>query len=391
MQNNLCIDCNTSEYYYPKFNHSDDNEYINCYNDISIEDGYYLDDNKYMPCYPSCKKCSKFGNVTNQECTLCYSNSTLNETNCYEKCDYYYYFNSLQEYKCTINNNCPEDYKLIRNKNQCIYKCDNDDKYIYEYNNECYEKCPFNTKLIFNKNVCLDNCIDNDYYNYEYNNTCYHECPIDTKFILNKNICIDNCINDTQYKYEYKNICYEYCPNNSKLIENTNICIDNCINTENKNFEYNNTCYEKCPKNTYYYYKIKICYDEIPLGFYCNDSKHNTLDKLPENSKEFEREDIDICSEDSPYLYNNNSCIKECNAMDFLNHICKISNSNLSIKQNLILDVIDNIKNGTLDDLLSNVINGDKKDIIIKEKNILYQITSSDNQNNNEYENISTI
>ena len=87
-------------------------------------------------------------------------------------------------------------------------------------------------------------------------------------------------------------------------------------------------------KNTYYYYKIKICYDEIPLGFYCNDSEHNILDKLPQNSKEFEREDIDKCSENSPYLYNNNSCIKECSAMDFLNHICKISNSNLNIKHN---------------------------------------------------------
>ena len=124
-----------------------------------------------MPCYPSCKKCSKFGNVTNQECTLCYSNSTLNETNCYEKCDYYYYFNSLQEYKCTINNICPDYYsKLIRNKNQCIYKCENDDKYIYEYNNECYEKCPSNTKLIVDKRLCLDDCINDNKYKYEYKN-----------------------------------------------------------------------------------------------------------------------------------------------------------------------------------------------------------------------------
>ena len=220
--------------------------------------------------------------MTSQECTSCYSNSILNETNCYEKCESYYYYNSLQEYKCTTNNNCPTNYnKLIRNKNQCIDICENDNIYKYEFNNKCYEKCPINTKLIENSYICID-------------------------------------------KYE---------------------------NTENNNTEY----------------------------------------KYPQNSEEFKREDIDICSEDSPYLYNNNSCIKDCSALDFLNHICKISNSNLNIKQNLILDVINNIKNGTLNDLLSNVINGDKKDIIISEKNIVYQITSSDNQKNKEYENISTV
>ena len=57
------------------------------------------------------------GNATNQECTSCYSNYILIESNCYEKCDYYYYFNSLGEYNCTINSTCPNDYsKLIRNK-----------------------------------------------------------------------------------------------------------------------------------------------------------------------------------------------------------------------------------------------------------------------------------
>ena len=58
MQNNLCTDCNINQYYYPKFNNIDNNRYINCYNNISIEDGYFLDNNIYMPCYQTCKKCS---------------------------------------------------------------------------------------------------------------------------------------------------------------------------------------------------------------------------------------------------------------------------------------------------------------------------------------------
>ena len=217
------------------------------------------------------------------------------------------------------------------------------------------------TDMFFNCNVNLTYCLD-DKRQYpfsslltNYRNDCNYICSYfyNYRFIKEKTQCIDNCTNDEHYLYEYKNQCYEQCPNNSKLIVNTYSCVESCPN----NYKLNNNCEYK----------------------------------YPQNSEEFEREDIDICSEDSPYLYNNNSCIKDCSALDFLNHICKISNSNLNIKQNLIQDVINNLKNGTLNDLLSNVINGDKKDIIISEKNILYQITSSDNQNNKEYENISTI
>ena len=65
MENNLCIDCNYNQSYYPKFNNNN-HLFINCYNDNSIDDGYFLDDNIYMPCYQTCKKCSKFGNVSHQ-------------------------------------------------------------------------------------------------------------------------------------------------------------------------------------------------------------------------------------------------------------------------------------------------------------------------------------
>ena len=41
--------------------------------------------------------------------------------------------------------------------------------------------------------------------------------------------------------------------------------------------------------------------------------------------------------------------------------------------------------------LISNVVNDEKKDLVVEEENVIFQITSSYNQNNNNYSNISTI
>ena len=51
---------------------------------------------------------------------------------------------------------CPEKNSLIiEDKNKCIYDCQVDDTYKYQYNGECLEHCPENTYS--NKlNICLD-------------------------------------------------------------------------------------------------------------------------------------------------------------------------------------------------------------------------------------------
>ena len=65
-------------------------------------------------------------------------------TNCYEKCNYYYYFDETNNFHCTEI--CPNKYgKLIKEKNQCIDNCYKDDIYKYEYNDNCYINCPDGT------------------------------------------------------------------------------------------------------------------------------------------------------------------------------------------------------------------------------------------------------
>ena len=73
------------------------------------------------------------------------------------------------------------------------------------------------------------------------------------------NECIlDNCSNNDIYKYEYKNNCYESCPKGT----------------------FNNTflCEGICNKTQYYDYNKSECLNEIPKGYYLNDSELRTID-----------------------------------------------------------------------------------------------------------------
>ena len=94
----LCTKCNIN--YYPIENDLENiGEYINCYKD---PEGYYLDLNAelYKKCYYTCKTCEIKGNNLFHNCKLCVNefptfinlNDSNNYTNCYEECNYYYYF-----------------------------------------------------------------------------------------------------------------------------------------------------------------------------------------------------------------------------------------------------------------------------------------------------------
>ena len=121
-----------------------------------IEENSYLDGytGEYKKCYDTCKKCSGPGTSTNNNCDKCANGynfldeSFVNDKNCFEICNYYYYFNDNNQYTCTVSDSCDYNYKLIRLKKKCINECRNDheNKYIYEYNDECVEECPSNVK-----------------------------------------------------------------------------------------------------------------------------------------------------------------------------------------------------------------------------------------------------
>jgi len=78
------------------------------------------------------------------------------------------------------------------------------------------------------------------------------------------------------------------------------------------------------------------------------------------------------------------------NSSNFFEGLIEEKELNLS-KDNIIDNIKEDIINHKLDYLLSNVIEGNKEDLYIKDEDVLYQITTTDNQNNNSYNNISTI
>ena len=309
---NLCIDnCTDSNNFEFEYNNKCyekcpndskliNNSYIcldNCTNTINYK--YEYNDKCYeqcpnnsklifnsFVCIDNCANSLNYKYEYNDKCyEQCPDDSKLinNSFVCIDNCINSVYYKYEYESKCFEQ--CPYNSKLIGNNYLCVDNCANSESYKYEYEDKCFEKCPNNSKLIENSYLCVDNCTNNHNYKYEYNGICFEQCPINSKSINNSFFCIDNCTNSINYKYEYNNKCYEQCPNNSKLIEYNYLCVDNCLSDKEYQYEYNNKCYKSCPSNTFYYDEDKYCFNEIPDGFYCNDTILKSLGKCHENCK----------------------------------------------------------------------------------------------------------
>ena len=149
-------------------------------------------------------------------------------------------------------------------------------------------------------------------------------------------------------------------------------CIKNCSDDDTYKCEFNNTCYKICPEK----------------GYISEISNTATLfPDISENVEDIGKE----CPINKPYQLQNNNCVEQCNAIDFFNGVCKIKNDNLKIQEDMIENIKSNLNNKDLDELLLNVTDGEKKDLLIKVFNTTYQITTTENQNNNEYSNLSRI
>ena len=215
----LCLSCNIENNYYPFINDSNIDSYIDCLN--YTPSGYILDNNAYKPCYSSCKECIEIGDNYNHQCSECIDNYYLNNTNCYQNCSYYYYFNELHEHYCTIDNKCPENKsKLIVEKGECIDDCAKDNIYKYEYNNTCYHINITNnsiaeTEIILDINVVeaienLSNIIieesNNEKNTPQVITTLIINNHIKESIILDENIDIDNNIEKISNVLDYSYI-----------------------------------------------------------------------------------------------------------------------------------------------------------------------------------------
>ena len=433
--NNICYsECPENTYISPdneylclkKLNCEQYNKYYNYENTSCINNipqGYYVNDKikkTIDKCHSDCKECEEKYNDKSSNCKSCLNNAYfLDLGNCVSSCsnDEYYIDSSGNKICKCPNNKCKECSYESNELDLCIscsegYYQKIDDKpnnksFIYCYKNPdgyyldddiykpCYNTCKSCIELgdendnkciecidgyskLENNNNCYENCIYYHYFDLSNKRKCTLEekCPNDqNKLIKEKKLCLKDCSDDDIYKCEKNNICYESCPEESNISEETNksdkINKSNEINTSNDINKSEDVIENK---------EELIKSEEINKS---DASKNSDISKNNNIEKE--------CPKDMPYKNQNNECIKECNSTNFFNEICKISNNNPITQQDIIRNIKAQLSNGTLDSLLLGLTEGQKKDLLIKSKDITFQITTTDNQNNNNYTNISTI
>ena len=314
------------------------------------------------------------------------------------------------EKKCYEFDKCylPEYKYYLGDKKQCIWtKCPIG---YYQFNFQCYkEQCPIDTNNISNSKICdsiynycivneyfqticsntpfdgykykfdsskqyLKSCNDSLYYTtnevktYLFNDICYIECPENTIKDEEKGICICK-----YYKYEINDhyICYsreEGCSNKIAIVD-LKECIDDineCINSGYKVF------YDQCYKD---YFPENSFYDENEQIYKCNWFHYK--DSLTNNIKC--SSDAEFCPEGYPYeRVSTHECLKNCSYTELLNDSVKINNIKNSLE-----DIKENIKNIFYDE------NYNKKDTIIRGKNVAFEMFST--QNETQYEDISKL
>ena len=464
--NNSCLICNNAQHYYQKLNNN--NKYINCYNELPYD--YVLDNNIYKPCFDTCDNCTEIGDEYNNKCTKCKTNFIFktdfdNDKNCYQICDYYYYFDSNRRYHCTSQKKCPNEYnKLINNKNKCVETCKEDSIYKFEYKNICYKSCPQGTHNSSNSNyICEEDLVCEYYYNYTrtgcldiipegyYLNDsilktidkCDRKCKNCSIESNLNNLCI-SCNNKNNYYKKYNDIlninsfinCYNQLPNGYYFDNNEyKPCFQTCMKCNESGNENNNKC-TLCKLNYTFkndYENDNNCYKECQFYYYFDINKkyHCTInDKCPEEYNILIKEKnkcIDSCPNDNKYKYEyNNSCyescpegtnfssenhyiceikktskisnkneisefVEECNINEFFKGLCDIKSNTPEIIDDYISMIKNNIFKSENNSLVLNLTDEGKNDLVIQYNKVKYHITSTFNQKNNTYENISVI
>ena len=377
----LCNYCYNGTGYYPFYNQTilNSDTFTDCYKEL---EGYFLDyDNAYKPCFNTCKTCSNKGNETINNCIECKDNYQLlkdsknNVNNCYEECDEnYYYFDSLNKYKCT--DECPNGFKLIKERKKCIDNCSKDDEYRYEFNNSCLIECPANHTVM--NNICLKvpDIIVNSNLNIINSDSVVNSNLniINSNSVVNSNL---NIISSNSVVNSNLNIISSNSVVNSNLnIKNSNSVINSNLNIINSNSVINSNLNIK-NSNSVVNSNLNIINS--------NSVINSTLNKIIINEK-------GECPKDFPYkLQNDIECVKGCNVIDIFNGICIINTKDSTVKDKIINIIRSGILNHTIDELLKDVIDGKKEGLIAVQGNTIYTLTTSDNQKNYKIKNESTI
>ena len=381
-----------------KLNQYYDYEQKSCLDEIP--DGFFINDTKLNTidkCHQDCKTCDKKYNDKNSNCNSCLDDKFLYLGNCTYNCPYGSYTDLTGNKICKCSLECKDCSIESLKANLCI-SCNTDyyPKIDDSQNKNLFIKCYKEPEGYYLDNgiykPCYSSCKNCSGFGNESNNNCT-ECK--SGYILDN---IENCYEICPFFYYFdasnKYQCTDYynCPNEyNKLIIEKNKCVNSCKNDNIYQYEFNNTCYKDCPEGT-----ISINNDNNYCEIILNKTNiyHSDISYIPDTSNLYYKSTIpDITNlpeisnlpsiSDSFDISNKtqkNESTKECSATEFFNGTCKSNDIDKMIK---------NIKeqlNNTLEALSSNDI---QLDLIMKEKDVIYQVTTTDN--NKEYNDISKL
>ena len=124
-----------------------------------------------------------------------YELNFLTHLNCYNSCDYnFYYDENNKKYYCTPDNNCVNYYdKIISEKNQCVHDCKQYPDFPFEFHKKCYNKCPENISEVSKEReyYCEIICPKDLPYELIDSQTCVKICSLSQ---INKKLCKKNYI-----------------------------------------------------------------------------------------------------------------------------------------------------------------------------------------------------
>ena len=358
--NRTCKIFNCSNYY----NYTQDG----CIDDIP--DGYYMNDTDLRTidkCHENCKTCKgKATNITTN-CILCNDNAPfIYLGNCYSSCEKGTYIDSdgntkckcLKEkcLKCSEDSleldlciSCNEGYFEKYNDtmiNSSFVNCYKDPELYYLDTNinkykECYHSCQYCTKHGNKQNhFCISCNSKNSFAIHMEGNENYSNCyPI----------CEFNYYFDENYNYICKN--EDGCPPDLKyLIDGKKECINSCRDTK-YSYEFRKKCYEKCPN------------ESVPFS---NQTGNYCRSDCP-FEKPFEMVELEIC-------------VSKCTIMERYNKLC-ITNYNQNRTKEIQDMVLADIQDDIADTFNYSFITNDAS-IILEEKDIFYEITSTNSTTN---------
>ena len=282
----------------------------NCFDEAP--EGYYFNEEEeiYSPCYETCKTCSKYKYKNIHNCLSCKNNYLLyRNTNCLN-CKYLGKYVNYEHTECI--DTVPDGYYVNDTENNTI--------------DECHPNCKTCSKEPEGDNMnCLTCDNDKGFYMVQNTNNCeedpypHHyldgdeliECPISCESCsekpkLDENGEVTNCDTCNKlygfYPAEKSKVCRNYTKegecfddDNDRYVSCHEDCLScscglevddehmNCLSCDTskgyKYFPHTKNCLNCKSKGKYVNYEQTKCIDEVPGGFYLNDTEDNTIDK----------------------------------------------------------------------------------------------------------------